>query len=133
MIQRCTNLNNTSYRNYGDRGISICDEWRDYDNFRAWAGVSGYQEGLTIERIDNNGNYEPGNCTWISKAQQNRNRRNVRPVTAWGETKLIIDWVEDERCGVEYLTLYRRLYERGWQPEKAIARPLGRWIGQPCE
>ena len=70
---------NVHYKDYGGRGITICDEWKDYDNFFEWAMANGYQDDLTIERIDVNGNYEPSNCTWIPMAlQQNNTRRTVK-------------------------------------------------------
>lgn len=83
--QRCNNPNNTSYPNYGGRGIRICDEWSDFAVFREWALANGYDADAprgkcTIDRIDNDGNYEPSNCRWVDAATQSRNRR---PSTCW--------------------------------------------------
>jgi hypothetical protein len=67
-----------SRRNYFDRGIRTCDEWQDFPTFRAWALTNGYRDDLTIERVDNDGNYEPANCAWIPRAQQPRNQRRPK-------------------------------------------------------
>lgn len=76
MKRRCRNPNTKDWPNYGGRGISVCSEWLDYRNFRAWATANGYAEGLTLERIDNDGNYEPSRCCWIPQGEQSRNRRS---------------------------------------------------------
>ena len=74
MKQRCQNPNDPSYKNYGGRGISLCEEWnKDFTKFAAWA--TGYAKGLQIDRINNDGNYEPGNCRWVTPKQNARNKR----------------------------------------------------------
>ena len=79
MKQRCYNPNNKSYHYYGGKGIKVCDEWKeDFQAFYDWAMSNGYKEGLTIDRIDVNGNYEPSNCRWVTQKQNNENRRLVR-------------------------------------------------------
>lgn len=93
MKSRCLNPDILDYHNYGGRGISICQRWLDsFQNFYADMGPS---EGLTIERIDVNGNYEPSNCTWIPRGEQSRNKRTTRRITAFGEEKLFVDWARD--------------------------------------
>lgn len=75
MKTRCLNKNKKEYKNYGGRGIVICDEWLEYKNFYVWAMTNGYKNNLTIERINVNGNYEPNNCTWITIQEQQLNKR----------------------------------------------------------
>lgn len=79
MKQRCFNSNQKGYKDYGGRGITICDEWKDsFEEFRDWALSHGYSDELTIDRINNDGNYEPDNCRWATMAEQNQNKRNVK-------------------------------------------------------
>lgn len=80
MRQRCLDGKAISYPNYGGRGIRVCEEWSDYRIFRDWAITSGYSEGLTIDRIDNDLGYCPTNCRWATHKEQGRNKRNNRPV-----------------------------------------------------
>ena len=76
MKYRCNTKTCHAYERYGGRGISVCDEWHDFTDFLFWAVQSGYSAGLEIDRVDNNGNYEPSNCKWSSKREQARNRGN---------------------------------------------------------
>ncbi|AVM69756.1 hypothetical protein C3V36_11205 [Lachnospiraceae bacterium oral taxon 500] len=77
MRSRCTNSKNKAYKNYGGRGITVCDEWLSYDNFYEWAMANGYDESLTIDRADNDENYEPSNCRWVPMECQLRNKRST--------------------------------------------------------
>ena len=90
MRARCTDKNRQSYRNYGGRGIAFCDEWNKYEPFRDWALGNGYRNDLTLDRINNNGNYEPQNCRWVDMKTQSRNTRfsriwKGRCAKAWSE------------------------------------------------
>lgn len=102
--------------------VSVCDEWVDYWQFHCWAMDNGFEEHLTIDRIDPYGDYCPENCRWVSHTSQQRNRTNNRVVSAWGETKTVAEWLEDLRCAAKEKTLYSRL-KRGWSAEDAITRP----------
>lgn len=120
MKQRCYDPNLRGFKDYGGRGIRVCDEWRnDFPAFRDWGMREGYRAGLTLEREDVNGNYEPSNCSWVTPKQQQRNKRNNVRLTAFGETKTAVEWVEDARCCVDDKRLYWRL-SQGWQPERAL-------------
>ena len=124
MLRRCRDPQDIGFHNYGGRGISVCPEWEDYATFRAWALAAGYQPGLTIDRIDNDGNYEPGNCRWATQLEQYHNVRKNVNVTAFGETRCVSEWARDPRCCVSRATLDRRLKD-GWAPEEAILCPKG--------
>lgn len=72
MIQRCSNKKTREYRHYGGKGVSVCADWIDFSSFYDWAMGSGYEHGLTIDRIDPNGNYEPSNCRFITRSENTR-------------------------------------------------------------
>lgn len=107
MKTRCFNSNTIKFADYGGRGITICDEWRVFDNFCLWALSNGYEDNLTIERINVDGNYEPSNCTWITKSEQGKNKRNLRMYTYNGETKHLAEWARE--YNLDYGILYGRL------------------------
>ena len=95
MKARCYNPNNSRYFDYGGRGITVCDEWReDFCEFSRWATESGYDKSLTIDRIDNNGNYSPENCRWADMKTQCRNRRSNINITIGNATKTLAEWCE---------------------------------------
>lgn len=127
MKTRCTNPNQDCYKNYGGRGITLCKEWMKFENFYDWAINNGYEEGLSIDRIDVDGNYESSNCRWTTPQEQAWNRRNTikEKVTAFGETKTIHEWVDDDRCMVSSSTLCYRI-GAGKDPEEAITKPSER-------
>lgn len=89
MRQRCNNPRCKEYRNYGERGISICPEWDTFEEFWKWSKANGYKPGLTIDRIDNNGNYEPSNCRWVTMEVQENNKRNNHFILFNGEKMTI--------------------------------------------
>lgn len=110
MKARCYNPNTESYYLYGQRGITICDEWlNDFGAFFTWAINSGYDDTLSIDRIDNSKGYSPDNCRWATPKEQTDNRSICKPLTAFGETKLVRDWARDDRCIVSGTTLTYRL------------------------
>ncbi len=92
IIGRCTNKNNSEYENYGGRGITVCERWKKFENF--YEDMGEKPEGLQIDRINNNGNYEPGNCRWSTPKENSNNKRNCRFVVFNGETKTIKQWSE---------------------------------------
>ena len=119
MKARCYNKNSTAYKNYGGRGIKVCQEWLDdFMNFYNWSMNNGYQEGLTIDRIDSDSSYEPNNCRWTDRKTQNRNRRNTKYVTYRGETKPLAEWCEI--LDLKYYTVRARIYKYNWPIEKAL-------------
>lgn len=120
MKARCQNPNNIYYHNYGGRGISLCSEWQKFDNFYKWSMENGYNDKLTIDRINSNGNYEPSNCQWSTrKAQANNTRRN-HYIEFNGETKTIAEWADV--LGISYDTMRWRF--RNWSVEKALTEPI---------
>jgi hypothetical protein len=124
MKSRCEKPTDHRYYRYGARGITVCEEWQQYIPFRTWALANGYQDGLTIERTDNNGPYHPGNCTWIPAAEQARNRSSRASYTAFGETKSLSEWTQDPRCVVTAAAFTLRVQRRKWDVERALTTPL---------
>lgn len=119
MKSRCYNKNDSHYCRWGGRGITICSEWLlDFSNFRAWAYKNGYAENLTIDRINNDGNYEPSNCRWITSAEQNNNQRTNRMITYKGKTQNMKQWSKE--LNINYGTLKSRLDDSHWSVEKAF-------------
>ena len=119
---RCTNPKNPRYSSYGGRGVSICEEWKhSFDTFKEWALRHGYDDALSIDRIDNDGNYEPSNCRWISNREQQRNKRTNLFYTIGNETKTLTEWCE--QYGVGFNTIKGRL-GKGWGILEALTSPL---------
>lgn len=122
MISRCYNPKDKSYDNYGGRGIEMCDEWRtNYQAFENWALSHGFREDLSIDRIDNDGNYEPNNCRFVTLKENNQNRRSSKFYTINGETKNLQQWCD--YYGIKRGTVITRL-EHNWSIEKALTQPL---------
>ena len=120
MKSRCNNPNYHQYHLYGGRGISVCDEWMDYINFKEWAINNGYKPGLTIDRIDTDGNYCPENCRWVTQKEQQNNKRTNRTITYNGETHSLMEWCE--LLQLNYERVSSRL-DYGWTFEDAISLP----------
>lgn len=117
---RCFNEKFAQFKDYGGRGVTMCQAWAaDFAAFRDWALANGYAEGLEIDRRDNNGNYEPSNCRFVTKSVNCRNKRSNHALTAFGETKPLIAWAEDPRCVVGQRTLCSRI-RYGWPVEVAL-------------
>lgn len=119
MIQRCESKKNKSYSNYGGRGITVCEEWRNsFTVFYEWAMANGYSDGLTIDRIDTNGNYEPNNCRWVNAIEQANNKRNNELLEYNGEIHTIAEWARLKN--MSYSTLYERIKVHNWEIERAL-------------
>ncbi len=119
MHQRCTNPKLFGYRYWGGRGIKVCEEWEsNFMVFCQWAIANGWKKGLTIDRIDNDGNYEPENCRFATYTQQARNTRRGRFETINGITKHIFDWAEE--CNIPTPTMSSR-YVKGWRGLKLLS------------
>lgn len=108
MKRRCYNEKRVKYKDYGARGIIVCDEWKnDFMNFYNWAMANGYADNLSIDRIDNDGNYEPSNCRWATDEQQMRNQRKTIHFTLFGIEKTLSEWCE--YADIKYGRAYQRL------------------------
>ena len=118
MRQRCNNPNNHAYSYYGGRGIKVCKEWEDVDVFEKWALENGYEDTLTIDRIDSNGNYEPSNCRWTTMQVQANNTRGNKYITYKGETKSLADWCRE--LNLDYSRTKVRLNACHYTPEQAF-------------
>lgn len=119
MMKRCYSSSNPSFCNYGGRGISVCQRWHDFANFYADMGEPPFQ-GATLERINNDGNYEPENCRWATRADQSANKRNTVLITHNGVTKCLTNWART--IGLDRKTLEGRL-KSGWSVERALTTP----------
>lgn len=122
MLRRCYDSKRPTYKDYGGRGIIVCDEWKnDFMSFYKWAIKNGYTDNLTIERIDVNGNYCPENCTWIIKEDQSKNRRMSHKITINGETYCIAEWAKI--MNIKPRLIMVRL-NRGWTEYDAVMTPI---------
>ena len=121
MHNRCKNPSNKHYASYGGKGIAVCREWADVKAFYEWAIANGYDDTLTLDRKNTNGNYQPDNCRWSTQKEQQNNRTNNIYVTAFGTTRSINEWCEI--TGLSYSTIRGRIFEYGWDAEKALTTP----------
>lgn len=122
MIQRCINPNNPAYKNYGGRGIKVCQQWRNsFENFLKDMGEA--PNGLQLDRIKNDQGYCKKNCHWATSKQQNRNKRNNCLITYNGKTQCLIEWAEE--IGINYQTLQSRL-RQAWSIERMLKTPVRR-------
>lgn len=122
MNSRCVNNHYKYWHRYGGRGIKVCDEWKDeYLPFKEWAISNGYKENLTLDRVNNNGNYEPSNCKWVTRKEQANNRYTNRFIEFNGEIKDMKQW--SEAIGMGTKTLEYRL-DHGWTVEDALTKPI---------
>lgn len=118
MKGRCYNKNNREYHNYGGRGIVVCDEWlSSYETFYNWAINNNYQECLSIDRIDADGNYEPSNCRWTDMRTQQNNKRDNIYLTYNNKTQTLMQWANE--MNLTYSCIRHR-YERGWSIKEIL-------------
>lgn len=123
MKARCYNKNRWNYQYYGARGIKICDEWKNnYQAFKKWALENGYQDNLSIDRIDVNGNYCPENCRWTTDKEQKNNTRRNHYITYNGKTQSMSKWAEE--LNISYTVLRARINRSKWSIEKAFTKPV---------
>jgi hypothetical protein len=120
MRARCENPNHNHYSYYGGRGIAVCEQWKNFEGFLADMGEA--PSGMTIERVDNDRGYEPGNCRWASRADQNRNTRRNRLLTYDGASLTISEWAR--RIGINEQTIASRIDDSGWTVADALTRPV---------
>lgn len=117
MMNRCYNTNDTSYQRYGAKGITVCDEWQTFEPFMSWALSNGYNDKLTIDRIDFTLGYSPNNCRWVGYEEQNNNRSVVKIIEYNGESHSISEWARI--LNMPYKKLWKRIHV-GWDVEKAL-------------
>lgn len=121
MIQRCENKRRKAYKDYGGKGIKVCDEWRNsFAEFCNWSVANGYADNLSIDRIDGNGDYSPQNCRWATSKQQNNNRKDNRTICFNGETHTVSEWSRIVNIGKE--TIKYRL-DSGWPINEVLGAP----------
>ena len=121
MHERCEYEKHPQYHNYGGRCISVCKEWSEYIPFAKWAFRNGYEDNLTIDRINPNGNYEPSNCRWVTMKEQQNNKRSNRIIQYQGRKYTLTELAE--KSGIKKTTLKERL-NSGWSVEDAVNRPV---------
>lgn len=129
MKTRCYNSNYPQYKDYGGRGITVCAEWSNsFTAFYNWAMSNGYQDGLTLDRIDNDKGYSPDNCRWATQKFQNNHKRSNVNITYNGETHNIAEWAEI--LDIPRQTLRDRIQRYNWPVERALTEPVRKWPSQ---
>jgi hypothetical protein len=123
MLQRCNNTRHKDYKNYGGRGIKVCERWLDFENF--FADMGQRPVGKTIDRKDNNKGYYKKNCCWATPIKQANNRRSNRLIVYQGQKITLSEAIEYSECGTDYDTVWARL-SRGWSVEKALFKSVKR-------
>lgn len=124
MKNRCHNPRTPRFKDYGGRGITVCDEWKDnFQAFYDWAMANGYSDDLTIDRKDNDKGYSPDNCRWTTNLIQGNNSRHNHTVTYQGKTQSLSDWART--LGVSFHLLSNRINHYGWSVERAFTTPKG--------
>lgn len=124
MKERCFNEKCAAFRSYGGAGITMCEEWLEYRSFHDWATMNGFNDGMTIDRIDNDKGYSPSNCRIATRRQQSRNRRNIVMLTHDGITKPMFQWAEELGLNKGSMASRRRM---GWSDSEIITTPFRRW------
>lgn len=118
MVSRCNKPKDSSYKRYGARGITVCEEWtKDKTKFFEWAFENGYTDELTIDRIDNSKGYSPANCRWATYKEQANNTRNNHVIDAFGQRHTMTEW--SDITGIKVGTIWMRL-KKGWDVEMAL-------------
>lgn len=125
MVNRCTNPNNPAFPSYGARGILVCDEWLEFENFYLWAMSNGYSDELQIDRIDNDLGYYPENCRWADRITQSNNKRSNVFVEYQGEMMTVADLAR--KLDMPYKVLHARL-RNGWTLERAVSQPVRKFL-----
>lgn len=120
MKNRCYNEKYYQYKDWGGRGIVVCDEWKhSFEAFYNWAMNNSYRDDLSIDRIDNDGNYKPSNCRWLTTKEQSYNRRSNVYLTYDGKTQTIMGWAKE--LNIKHITIYaRRLRHKDWTDEQCL-------------
>lgn len=126
MMSRCNNPAITAFARYGGRGIKVCPEWSSFEAF--YADMGPRPPGSSLDRIDNEKGYEPSNCRWATRTQQQRNRRGNRLITYREQTRPVSEWAEV--FGISVYAIYERI-KRGWSPVDAITKPVRHGTKQP--
>lgn len=120
MIERCRNPQNANYHNYGGRGITVCEEWKNFENYYNDVGEPPF-DGAELDRVDNNKGYSPDNCRWVTRTINVRNSRAAKHITVFGQTKTAPEWAEIYH--IDYKLFLHRL-SAGWSAEKALTHPV---------